>query len=200
MTDTNTHPQILKHDQTLAKVLGQVTAPEIATTNNVFHDLMSCIIEQQIHYRSSKKTFEKLLSFTSLTELTPDNFHEFEKLGLPRTKLSQNKYETIAGVLGFWAENEIHWSSLSDAEVRNKLSNIKGIGPWTMDMILLYTLQRKDIFPAGDYHLKQIMVSLYGLNPKSRLKNQMLEIAETWRPHRSLAVKYLLESKKARLN
>ena len=58
-------------------------------------------------------------------------------------------------------------------------------------MILLYTLERPNVFPYDDYHLKQIMVSLYGLDPKVRLKAQMIEISESWGNQKSLAVLYL---------
>jgi DNA-3-methyladenine glycosylase II len=63
-------------------------------------------------------------------------------------------------------------------------------------MILLYTLQRPNIFPYDDYHVKAIMVKRYGLNPNVKLKAQMLAVAENWGRQKSLAVLYLLESKK----
>lgn len=59
-------------------------------------------------------------------------------------------------------------------------------------MILLYTLNRQNVFPVDDFHLKEIMVSLYDLNPKLKLKSQMIEIAEHWGEHKAISVKYLL--------
>lgn len=59
-------------------------------------------------------------------------------------------------------------------------------------MVLLYTLQRTNVFPYDDFHLKQIMVAEYGLDAKTKLKTQMLEVAENWGAHKSLAVLYLL--------
>ena len=66
-------------------------------------------------------------------------------------------------------------------------------------MILLYTLQRPCVFPFDDFHLKQVMTTLYGLNPKAKLKAQMLEIAEKWENQQSLAVLYLLAWKNQKL-
>jgi DNA-3-methyladenine glycosylase II len=86
-------------------------------------------------------------------------------------------------------------STHSDNEVVKELSSIKGIGKWTIDMILLYTLNRPNVFPYEDFHLKQIMVSLYGLNEKVKLKAQMLAVAENWGEQKSLAVLYLLAYK-----
>jgi DNA-3-methyladenine glycosylase II len=59
-------------------------------------------------------------------------------------------------------------------------------------MILLYTLQRKNVIPYDDFHLKEIMVRIYGLNPNIKLKAQMVDISTAWGEHKSLAVRYLL--------
>ncbi|MCU0326449.1 MAG: hypothetical protein MUF45_14535 [Spirosomaceae bacterium] len=182
----------LINDPVLKPIIEIIPEPQIESTKNVFSDLMSCILEQQIVYRSTKKIFQKMLDSAQITELTPDNFEEFEKTALTNTKLSMNKYETIERVVDFWQTNNIDWFLLSDKEVKGHLGSIKGIGVWTIDMILLYTLQRPNVFPYDDFHLKQIMVNLYGLNPDSQLKKQMLEISERWSEQKSLAVKYLL--------
>ncbi|WP_373550070.1 DNA-3-methyladenine glycosylase [Haliscomenobacter sp.] len=183
---------ILKSDPILEKIILQVPQPQIATTNDVFHDLMSCVLEQQIHYRSTKKVFQKMLNSAKLERLSPANFYQFEERALGNIKLAAGKYETIVGVLALWEANKMDWQLLQDDEVVSTLSTVKGIGNWTIDMILLYTLQRPNIFPYDDFHLKQIMVSLYKLDPKAKLKAQMMEIAENWGNQKSLAVLYLL--------
>ena len=96
----------------------------------------------------------------------------------------------------YWSNNTLDFNKLTDEEVIAELSSIKGIGKWTIDMILLYTLERPNIFPYDDFHLKQIMISLYNLDPKAKLKAQMLEVAEKWGNQKSLAVLYLLNWKK----
>ena len=181
-----------KSDPILEKIILEVPKPQIATTNDVFHDLMSCVLEQQIHYRSTKKVFQKMLNSANLERLSPANFQQFEERALGNIKLATSKYETIIGVLALWEANKMDWQLLQDEEVFSTLSTIKGIGKWTIDMVLLYTLQRPNIFPYDDFHLKQIMVSLYKLDPKSKLKAQMIEIAENWGNQKSLAVLYLL--------
>ena len=192
------HAALSSHrpEKVVEEILAAAGRQTVASTGNVFHDLMSCVIEQQIHYRSTKKTFEKLLSFTSITELDLGNYHEFEKLALPRVRLSENKYNTIAAVLDFWKKNDVNWHELTDDEVRERLCTIKGVGHWTVDMILLYTLQRPDVFPADDHHLKQIMSSIYGFDPEKGLRANMLDAAESWRPHRSQTVLALLWAKR----
>lgn len=193
----NTRLLLIENDAVLANIINTIPEPQIQSTNNVFHDLMSCILEQQIHYRSTKKIFQKMLNTASLDILTPENFPTFEEKAFSTIQLSIGKYEAVLRIIEFWnvnnrATNRIVWHELNDEEVIEKLSSIKGIGKWTIDMILLYTLQRPNMFPYDDFHLKEIMVKLYDLDPNVKLKAQMMEISNVWGEHKSLAVKYLL--------
>lgn len=191
---------LAKNDTVLEKIIFQIPKPKIESTNNIFHDIMSCIIEQQIHYRSTKRIFAKALERASIDYLTLDNFHLIEKYSLSNIKLAKTKFETMNSIIEYWSKNKKDFNKLSDEDVINELSTIKGIGKWTIDMILLYTLNRPNIFPYDDFHLKQIMVSLYGLNEKVKLKAQMLTIAEKWEDQKSLAVLYLLAYKQYQKN
>ena len=187
---------ILKaQDPILEKIIATISEPKTESTNDVFYDLMSCILEQQIHYRSTKRIFQKMLERADLQILTLDNFEDFEKKAFVNTKFSANKYETILATLDFFNTNKIEWQTLSNAEISAQLSSIKGIGKWTIDMILLYTLQRPDVFPYDDFHLKEIMVKGYNLDPNVKLKAQMIDISNDWGEHKSLAVRYLLDWK-----
>ncbi len=183
-------------DEVIQQLVHELEPPTVQSTHNVFHDLVSCVVEQQIHYRSTKKIFAKALERAGLQELHPQHMEQFEQLALSHIKLSQSKYETLLAIQAYWNTHQTDFASLSDEAVRAALASIKGIGSWTIDMILLYTLNRPNIFPVDDFHLKQIMVSMYGLNPNSKLKAQMLAIAENWGNQKSLAVLYLLAWKK----
>jgi len=190
---------LAKSDPILERIISQIPKPIFESTKDIFHDLMSCIIEQQIHYRSTKRIFTTALERAGIEHLTPENFHLIEKYSLPRIKLAMGKYETIVSLIHYWSNSVLDFNQLTDEEVASQLSSIKGIGKWTIDMILLYTLQRPNVFPYDDFHLKEIMVKLYGLNPNVKLKAQMLGIAEKWENQKSLAVLYLLETKKVKL-
>jgi DNA-3-methyladenine glycosylase II len=192
MTPTQT---LAAADPVLRAVIDATPLPVHVSTRAVFHDLMSCVVEQQIHYRSTKGTFADILARADLTMLTPGTFERFEEHGLPRFRLSAAKQRTVAAVADFFeadGNSDVDWFALSDADVRAQLGTILGIGSWTVDMILLYTLERPDVFPAGDYHLKQIVSTHYGLDLTSRPTSKMNAVSGAWRPHRSLAVRYLL--------
>ena len=193
---TTSTQDLIDKDSILGEIIDIVDILPSFQPNPIFHDLIACILEQQIPYRSTKKTFEKLLLRAGISILTPDNFEQFERDGLATVKLTANKIETLQHVVDSWSLLPKNWEQLSDTEVRSTFKQVKGIGPWTVDMLLLYTLQRDNIFPADDYHLKQIMSKLYGLDSKSKLKAQMKEVASVWEPHASKAVLYLLEWKR----
>lgn len=188
--------ELSSNDPVLATLIQTIPRPQIDNPNSVFQDLMSCIIEQQIQCRSTKNSFRNMLQKAELAELNPSNFDIFEEKAIAHTKISMQKAETIQRVVEFWQAHDIDWSTLRDEEVIAHLSTIKGSGKWTMDMILLFTLKRPTIFPVDDFHLKQIMISEYNLNPTSKLKSQLMEVASHWGNHKSLATLYLLEYKK----
>lgn len=187
---------LFNQDSILKQVVAPMEVPSFVSTNQVFHDVISCIIEQQIHYRSSKKIFANALIRSGIAYVTPENFHLLELHGISNLKMAMNKYETLLRFVEYWSNQSKDFFALTDEEVIKELSSIKGIGQWTIDMVLLYTLKRPNIFPVDDFHLKQVMIYLYQLDPKNKLKSQMLQIAEKWGNQKSLAVLYLLEWKK----
>jgi len=81
-------------------------------------------------------------------------------------------------------------SAQTDDEIRIELKKIKGIGDWTVDVYLLFVLQRADIFPTGDLAMMNALKEIKQL-PKNTTKEEIIQLAEQWRPHRSLATMLL---------
>jgi len=174
-------------DSTLAEIIQQHEVSSLKSTGNVFHDMMSCIVEQQIHYRSTKRIFHKLLKEAQLEQLHPENFHLFLQHALEGSSISLSKRETALRFFKAW--DELH--KLPEEVLCEKLMKIKGIGKKTIDMILIYTLEKPDIFSEDDYHIKKAMTKYYGLHTPATIKRK----AELWSPYRSVAFKYLLAAK-----
>ncbi|WP_455221392.1 DNA-3-methyladenine glycosylase family protein, partial [Kaarinaea lacus] len=85
---------------------------------------------------------------------------------------------------------------LSDEELINHLTEIKGVGRWTVEMLLMFAMDRKDVFSCGDLGIQQAMKRLYQIDDNGReLKNRMYAIAENWRPYRTIVCKYLWQWK-----
>ena len=106
-------------DPVLQTLSNSYKITDIESSQSVFHDLISCIVEQQIHYRSSKKTFEKMLQLAGLKLLTLENFEIFESMGLLKQKLSIQKYESLLCILDFFTDFESALYRLCDQIVNH---------------------------------------------------------------------------------
>lgn len=187
-----------KSDKQLAEIINFIELQPIQSSENVFGDLVSCIVEQQIPYRSRGVMMKKLMDLLDNAPLTPEFIQTLDEEAWAKKKLSNRKYHTLLAFANYWETHKmdkIPWKDLTDEEVTATLTDIKGIGKQTAQMILLYTLQRPNIFPVDDYHLKIIMAKVYSLNPKQNNKKAMLEIAKNWQPYQSYATRYLLAYK-----
>lgn len=190
----------LSKDEVLGDVIKQLSLPKLNVSSNFFHDLMSCIIEQQIHYRSTKKIFERVLNNAKIEDLTIQNFHKLEESNFKGATLSIKKYETIQSVLDLFSDEETEWNSLKNEEIHRKLGVINGVGIKTIDSLLIYSLGREDVFIPDDYHIEKIMASLYKLNPSSNLKAQINSISQDFSPYKSYAFLLLLNWKNKKTN
>lgn len=86
---------------------------------------------------------------------------------------------------------------MSNEEIIELLTQIKGVGKWTVEMLLMFTLGREDVFAVDDLGIQQAMIKLYKLDTsdKKKIKEQMLQLSEKWSPYRTYACLYLWEWK-----
>lgn len=169
-----------------------------------FASLIHIILEQQVSLASAKAAFDKLQA--TLGTITPEGLLGLSDDTLKSCYFSRQKAMYARGLATAIMEREIdleafqHWK---DDLIRSKLTRLKGIGDWTADIYLLFTLQRSDIFPLGDLAMINALKELKQL-PASSDKATLLSIAANWRPDRSLATMmlwhYYLESRKSRKN
>ncbi len=187
-----------KADQRLGAIISNVVMPTLQWSGDVFEDLVSCILDMQIRFRGNAIRYKKMKKLLDGAQIIHKNLFSIDDEGLKHINMSGQKYKALINLCTYWEEQRLdntNWQSLNDDEVRTILSNIKGVGNWTIDMILLYTLQRQNIFPKDDFHLKKIMKSVYEISEDENLKKEMQDIAEDWQPYCSVAVLYLLKFK-----
>ncbi|MEM6770475.1 MAG: hypothetical protein AAF597_07840 [Bacteroidota bacterium] len=187
-----------KQDPVLGRIIGQVELPDLPSSRGVYHDLVSCIVDQTVPSRSRGVYMRKLVGLLGGDQPDPNNIYTIQEDDWAIAKMANPKYHTLFRVTDWWHETKVatwDWGSLSDQEVGDRLTAIKGIGPQTADLILLYSLGRADVLPVNDYHLKQIMPVLYDFDPEEKLPKQMLTVGEQWRPYRSVGTRYLLAYK-----
>ena len=153
---------LAERDPVLARIIHRIPEPLYGNTHNVFEDLASCVLDMRIHYAGSKAAFryKRFKRLMNDAPLAPDSLGTMPREVLTELKLSRQKHETLELLGAFWrAErlDEVEWTGLTDAEVLDRLAGVKGIGEWTVQMVLIFTLERPDILPMTDYQFRKAM-------------------------------------------
>jgi len=150
--------------------------------------LCNLIIEQQISFKAAitiKKKFANLIKSFSNKEIIKLDNDTIKSIGLSYRKVSY-----IKNILRFFEEEKIEFNKLNDEGITKKLCSIKGIGPWTAEMFLLFIFHRPDIFSFGDIALINSVKKNYGIENTSEIKKLTL----MWKPYRSIASLLLWKS------
>jgi len=152
-----------------------------------FTTLVHIILEQQVSLISARSMFDRLCQ--NIQPFTPERFLELGDLHLRSLGVTRQKSAYFLSLAEAAATGQLaHVSRLVDDDARAELMRIKGIGPWTADIYLLMVLKRPDIWPNGDIALATAAMNLKRLKSKPSFP-QLLEMAEEWRPFRSVAAR-----------
>jgi DNA-3-methyladenine glycosylase II len=162
---------------------------------DVYLSLLESIVSQQISTKAADSIFKKFLS------LFENNIPEANLLlsktdeELRNVGLSFQKIKYLKSVATFSLSNDLSFDylqKLDDEEVVQYLLPISGVGRWTVEMLMMFVLKREDIFPFDDLVIKQKIVKAYNLQETGKeLKKKAFEIAENWKPYRTIASQYL---------
>ena len=156
--------------------------------NNYAIALSNLIIEQQISFKAAitiKKKFDDLTKLLSNREIL-----EIDNETIQSTGISFRKVDYIKNIISFFENEKPDLSNLDDKEISKKLCSIKGIGPWTSEMFLLFVFHKPDIFSFGDIALINSIKVNYNLNNHDEIK----ELTLKWKPYRSIASLLLWKS------
>jgi len=180
-----------KRDSALAMLLKRCGMPKMVRRQPGFASLVHIILEQQVSLASAQAAFDKLLNHVG--ELTPEPFMLLSDEQLRSFGFSRQKTRYCRGLAEALLSGELKLDSLSeldDESAHNELVKLKGIGRWTTDVYLMMALYRPDIWPVGDLALVIAMQKLRAL-PQRPDKEEMMRLAEPWRPYRSAAAHIL---------
>lgn len=191
--------KLLSIDPLLKNVIESTPLSFSKSNGDVYGALIRSIISQQLSVKAAATIYGRFLDLFE----TKYPFHEqvikMETETMRLVGLSRQKSGYIKNVAEFFLQEQIEstdWSSMADEDIIKTLTQIKGVGVWTVEMILMFTLDRPDVFPVGDLGIQQAMIALYDVKAdKKSLKSRLIEIAEQWKPHRTLACRYLWEWK-----
>lgn len=176
-------------DKHLHAIVAQDGYPPLWTRPNTFETLVLTILEQQVSLASAYAAYQKLKA--ALPVVTPTKFLSLNDDALRNCSFSRQKMVYVRELAHALLLQKISLKKLAgetDEAVREKLTALKGIGNWTVDMYLLHALQRTDVFPIGDLALLKAVQMITG---KAMTKEEMLVQSEAWRPFRSIATMIL---------
>lgn len=179
--------QLAKKDKDLRGIIIQHGYPPMWTRPATFQSLILFILEQQVSLASAYAAFKKLKERIGF--VTPAKILSMSDTDLRSCYFSRQKIVYARELANAVRSKQLRLKSLRSAhedEVRLHLKKIKGIGDWTVDVYLMHSLQRTDLFPLGDIALVNSLKEVKKLHPKIS-KEKMLKIAEPWRPYRTIA-------------
>ena len=193
--------ELVKKDTILATAIKSVKEeinPEPGI--DIYYSLLSSIVSQQLSVKVAKVIWRRL------TELFADQYPTAEQVLLTEDDdlrgvgLSRQKTKYINNVAQFSLDNDISFdylNSKTDDEIIKYLTQIVGIGKWTVQMILMFPMDRPNVFPVDDLGIQTKMKVWYNIElEKKELRNKLTEIAKKWDPYKTLACKYIWESEK----
>jgi len=194
----------LSQDPILKKLIGLCELKPRPGQPTVYEALIRSINFQQLSGASATAIHGRFLQLFPDQYPHPQLVIEHSQDTLRSAGLSRQKAQYVQNAAQFFLENELmetDWEKMADKDIIHLLTQIKGVGKWTVEMILMFTLNRPDVLPLDDLVVKNSMIELYNVKDLrgKALTRKLLEIAEPWRPYRSTASRYLWESKQTLL-
>ncbi len=196
------HPKVLAHFRAVNPVLfslAQTIVLEehaVRSPDRYFVSLCSDIIGQQLSGKVSDVIFARFEKLFPRKNITPRTVLKLSEEKLRTTGMSWSKTRFIRDLAGQVLTKSLQLAQLaqlSDQDVIRELTKVKGIGPWTAEMFLMFTLGREDVFSYGDLGLKNAIKKLYGFKKDPTVK-QMEKIVNKWKPYRTWAARILWKS------
>jgi len=184
-----------KKDPTLGRIIEAVGPYRMQYAPPTFANLVRSIVYQQLNGKAASTIYQRLVDAVG-GGVTPESILKLRPAKLRKVGLSRQKSAYIADLArhthaGSVVFDTIH--QLSDDQVIEHLTAVKGIGVWTAHMFLIFALRRVDILPTGDLGVRMAIRKAYAL-PELPTKAEIEDLARAWRPYCSVASWYLWRS------
>jgi DNA-3-methyladenine glycosylase II len=182
---------LAKRDEHLNYIVNNHGFPPMWTRKPNFQTLIHIILEQQVSLASARSALNKLKE--RLGTITPKKVYALTDQELRSCYFSRQKTIYAKCLAEAIITKQLNLKKLGlfdNSEIRHQLKKIKGIGDWTVDVFLLFALQRADIFPVGDLAMVTAMKEIKRL-PSKTTHEQLLKLSEKWKPYRSVATMLL---------
>lgn len=188
--------QHLLKDKKLKNAIEGCDAVVVKTRRNICLYLCASIMSQQLSTKVADVIYRRFLELFGGKEPTPQQILEVPFDTLRGIGLSNAKTHYVRNVAQYAIEHGMEdkkLNKMSDEEVMDFLLPIKGVGRWTVEMLLMFALGREDVFAVDDLGIQQAMTSIYKLDTtdKKAMKEKMMKISAKWAPYRTYACRHL---------
>ena len=186
----------LSKDKRLKKIIAEQKLYKLVKRKNICTWLCASIMSQQLSTKVADVIHKRYLDLFDGNEPTPQQILDMPFEKLRGIGMSNAKVSYVQNVARFEMESGLDSKKLnrmSNEEVIAYLTQIKGVGQWTAEMLLMFSLGREDVFAVDDLGIQNAMIKLYEINYKKKikLKEKMLLISSAWSPYRTYACVHL---------
>jgi DNA-3-methyladenine glycosylase II len=186
---------LIKSDPRMAKLVKTLKMDRWQIRENHFHSLVGSIISQQLSTKAASTIRKRFIEVLGSKKFTYKHILQTPFRKMRSAGLSANKVRFIKGLARASKSKKLDFGKIrlmSDEQVIEELIAHKGIGRWTAEMFLIFSLGRPDVFSLGDWGLRSAVMKIY--KPKNSDPKTILKITEKWKPYRSTASLYLWAS------
>jgi DNA-3-methyladenine glycosylase II len=190
----------LSKDPVLKPLIDSIPFRELSVNSQgVYLDLLGSVISQQLSTKVAAVIEGRFLALFPEQQPHPSLLLEKDLDTLRTAGLSKQKATYLQNVADFFRKENLlekDWSDMGNEEIIQYLTQVKGVGKWTVEMILMFSLDRPDVLPLDDLGIRQAITHLYKVTGTGKTAHQrMTEIAAAWQPYRSYACLYLWRHK-----
>ena len=184
----------LKKDKKMQVLINKFGRPDFNPGQDYFQSLLRSIVFQQLSGKAAQTIYERLVKLIpKTTNLCPNEVLKLDKDEMRKAGLSFQKINYVRNLADYFENNSLQKKDveeMTDEEISKELIQIKGIGQWTVDMFLMFTLNRADILPYKDLGIQKGIMKILNLK-KLPSKKEMENCSRKWRPYRTIACWYL---------
>ena len=184
----------LKNDKNMQVLIKKFGRPDYNQGQDYFQSLLRSIVFQQLSGKAAQTIYERLVSLIPKTSnLCPNEVLKLNKDEMRKAGLSFQKINYVRNLADYFENNSLQKKDveeMTDEEISKELIQIKGIGQWTVDMFLMFTLNRADILPYKDLGIQKGIMKIFKMK-KLPSKKEMENCSRKWRPYRTIACWYL---------
>ena len=181
-----------KSDGVMKQIIDAVGPCMMTVDSSPIRMLIRSIVGQQLSVTAAATIWSRLLEANGSKRVSPASLERLSDTELRLCGVSNAKIRSIREIQDAFATRSVTAAKLRrlpDKEVKDLLLTLRGVGPWTGDMFLMFGLGRMDIFPAGDLGIVNAIGTFYGDGIRPSVE-YMMEVAEKWMPYRSIATWY----------